>query len=87
MDEDKRSSVSQATTLEEIGEFWDTHDFTAYDTDAPDASFTFRRTIAIERELFESLEEQAQLRGVNVETLINLWLQQRLNEERERNAA
>jgi hypothetical protein len=87
MDEDKRSSVSQATTLEEIGEFWDTHDFTAYDTDAPDASFTFRRTIAIEMELFESLEEQAQLRGVNVETLINLWLQQRLNEEKERNAA
>ena len=87
MDENKRSSISQATTLEEIGEFWDTHDFTAYDTDAPDAPFIFRRTIAIEMELFESLEEQAQLRGVNVETLINLWLQQRLNEEKGRNAA
>lgn len=87
MDENERSSISQAITLEEMGDFWDTHDFTACDTDAPDAVFTFRRTIAIEMELFESLEEQAQRRGVNVETLINLWLQQKLNEEKERNAA
>ncbi len=87
MDTNERSSISQATTLEEIGEFWDTHDFTEYDTDAPDVSFTFRRTVAIEMALFESLEEQAQRRGVNVETLANLWLQQKLDEERERNAA
>jgi hypothetical protein len=28
--------------------FWGTHDFTDYDTDAPDVAVTFRRTIAIE---------------------------------------
>jgi hypothetical protein len=26
-----RSSISNATNLEEIGEFWDTHDFTEHD--------------------------------------------------------
>jgi len=33
------SSISKADSDEEIGEFWDTHDFTKFDTDAPDAEF------------------------------------------------
>ena len=39
MDEKKLSSISKADTLEKIGEFWDTHDFTDFDTDAPDVEF------------------------------------------------
>jgi hypothetical protein len=80
MDANKRSSISQAATLEEIGAFWDTHDFTDYDTEAPDVSVTFRRTIAIEMQLFEALEHEAHARGVSAETLANLWLQQKLDE-------
>ena len=52
MDADRLSSISKADTLEKMGEFWDTHDFTDFDTDAPD-----------------------------VETLVNLWLQQKLVEQ------
>jgi hypothetical protein len=38
---DSRSSISQAETLERIGEFWDTHDFTDYDDPAlPDVEMT-----------------------------------------------
>jgi hypothetical protein len=33
-------------------------------------------------ELFSALEKQAQQRGVQVETLANLWLQQKLVEQR-----
>lgn len=48
MDENRRSSISQADTLEEMGEFWDEHDFSEYDTDAPDVEFTILSTVAIE---------------------------------------
>jgi hypothetical protein len=44
MDENERSSISQAVTLEEMGEFWDEHDFTEYDTDAPDVEFAVLST-------------------------------------------
>jgi hypothetical protein len=81
MDANERSSISNAATIEEIGAFWDTHDFTEYDTDAPDVSFTIARAIQIEAELLAALEQQACLRDVSVETLVNLWLQQKLNEE------
>jgi hypothetical protein len=87
MDEIKRSSISHAATLEEIGAFWDAHDMTDYDTDAPDIEVTFRRAIAIEQQLFEAIAQEAQLRGVSPETLANLWLQQKLTEEKQRVAA
>jgi hypothetical protein len=81
MDANKRSSISNATTLEEIGAFWDAHDFTEYDTDAPDIPLTVARAVQIEAELLAALERQAHMRGVSLETLVNLWLQQKLNEE------
>ena len=81
MDASRLSSISQADTDEKIGEFWDTHDFTDFDTDAPDVEFEIVCTVPIERELFAALEEQAQKRGVQVETLVNLWLQQKLAEQ------
>lgn len=81
MAENKHSSISNASSLEEMGSFWETHDFTEYDTDAPDAEFTIARSVHIEAELFAALEQQAQQRGVSLETLVNLWLQQKLNEE------
>lgn len=81
MDENKLSSISKADTLEKMGEFWDTHDFTDFDTDAPDVEFEISCAVPIELDLLSSLEEQAHLRGVKVETLVNLWLQQKLAEQ------
>ena len=45
-----KSSISNAGTLEEMGEFWDTHDFTDFDTDRPDVEFTIAPTVSIETE-------------------------------------
>lgn len=82
MAENNRSSISQAETLEQIGEFWDTHDFTDYDDPTrPDIEITFSGAVAIEAELLAALDEQANRRGVTVETLVNLWLQQKLAEQ------
>lgn len=82
MGENKLSSVSKTDTLEKIGDFWDTHDFTEFDNlDAPDIEFKISCAVPVELELFTHLEKQARLRGVKVETLVNLWLQQKLTEQ------
>lgn len=82
MDANKRlSSISKADTLEKMGEFWDTHDFTDYDTGAPDVEFTVTCAVPIELDLYSSVEEQARRQGVTVETLVNLWVQQKLAEQ------
>jgi hypothetical protein len=76
------SSISQAGTLEKMGEFWDSHDFTDFDNPAtPDVEFQIACAVPIEVELLSAVEQQARLRGVQVETLINLWLQQKLAEQ------
>lgn len=83
MDENKNrvSSISKAGTLEKMGEFWDTHDFTDFDTDAPDVEFKISCAVPIEIDLLSLVEKQAHLRGIRVETLVNLWLQEKLAEE------
>jgi hypothetical protein len=82
MDANKLSSLSRADTDEKIGEFWDTHDFTKYDDpSAPDIEFETSHAVPIEPDLFLALQRQAEQRGVQVETLINLWLQQKLAEQ------
>jgi hypothetical protein len=81
MGEGRVSSISNADTLEKMGEFWDTHDFTDFDTDAPDVEFEISCAVPIEVDLLSSVEKQAHRRGVSVETLVNLWLQQKLEEQ------
>ena len=81
MDASKFSSISKAITDEKIGEFWDGHDFTDFDTDAPDIEFEVAYSVPLEVDLFSAIEKQAQQRGVKIETLVNLWLRQKLSEQ------
>jgi hypothetical protein len=81
MEENKLSSVSKADSDEKIGEFWDSHDFTEFDTDAPDAEFEVISTVPVQIELLNEIEAQAAKRGVKVETLVNRWLRQKIDEE------
>ena len=75
-----KSSISKASSYEEMGEFWDTHDFTEFDTDTPDVQFDISCAVPIDPDLLSAVEKQAHKRGLAVETLINLWLQQKLIE-------
>ena len=81
MEENRSSSISKADSDEKIGEFWDSHDFTEFDTNAPDATFDVISTVPVRLELLNEIEKQAVKRGVNIETLVNQWLQQKLDEE------
>lgn len=87
MAENKPSSSSNATTLDGMGAFWDTHDFIEHDPGGPDVVVTFRRMIAIEAQLWDAIAQEAQLRGVKIETLVNLWLQQKLVDHPPKRAA
>jgi hypothetical protein len=81
MEENRLSSTSKTDSDEKIGEFWDSHDLTEFDTDAPDAEFEIISTVPVQLELLTEIEKQANKRGVKVETLVNQWLRQRLDED------
>ena len=80
----KPTSISKSQSLEEIAEFWDTHSLADYGDQTHEVDFEVRaqprRRIAVAPELFEKIEQQARLRGLNPETLVNLWLAERLQE-------
>jgi hypothetical protein len=76
-----KSSISKAKSLEKMGEFWDKHDLTGFDdTNAPDVEFHIQAAIPIEPDLLSDIEELARTRGVNAETLVNLWLKEKIVE-------
>ncbi|MCI0398391.1 MAG: BrnA antitoxin family protein [Chloroflexi bacterium] len=86
MDENKeqeRSSISKATTLEELAEFWDTHSLADYWDETYEVEFEIRarrrRRVTLDPELYEKISKEAQLRGVEPETLVNLWLAERVS--------
>ena len=81
MAENRTSSISNAHTDEAIGDFWDSHDFTEFDRDAPDVDYSVSFAVPLEIGLFGAIEKEARRHGVNVETLVNLWLQQKLAEQ------
>ena len=70
-------------SLEEAAEFWDRHDVTDYDDLMTEVHFDVdlqRRTVltALEPELAKRVAEVAQRQGIATETLINLWLSEKL---------
>lgn len=81
MEENRLSSISKTDSDEKIGEFWDTHDFTEFDTVAPDAEFEIISTVPVQLELLTEIEKQADKRGMRVEVLVNQWLRQKLEED------
>lgn len=76
---ENKSSLSQADNYEMMGEFWDTHDFSDFDDPTrADVTFEIRDTIRIEAELLTKIEKMAAAKGIGTETLINLWLQEKV---------
>ncbi len=64
MDENSMSGISKASSDEQMGEFWDTHDFTDYDAGGPDVAFRVRCAVPVEADLLALVEQQARMRGV-----------------------
>ena len=75
-DGDDSCDSSQSRTIREMAEFWDTHDATDYDDQTQKVAIEFdletrHHYIAVDPELL------ARARGISLESLVNLWLQER----------
>lgn len=73
-----------SATIDQIAEFWDTHSTADYDDVMEDVTFeidiqeeTF--AVALVPELAEVIGRAAKARGVTTETLVNLWLAEKVN--------
>jgi len=83
MNEDRSTSISKARTLREIGDFWDSHDAADFEAQTYPVEFdvdiqTRQHYVAMDPDLLKQLRQEAQARGISAESLINLWLQERL---------
>ena len=82
-DNTQLTSISKASSLEEIGEFWDTHSLDDYWDQTHEVDFdvraTRRRRVTIDPTVYEQVEVEARTRGILPETLVNLWLMDRLH--------
>ncbi len=80
------TSLSKVATLEEIGDFWDTHSLADYWDQTHEVEFEIRvprrRRIALDPDVYAQIEAQARARGILPETLVNVWLIERLQQGR-----
>jgi hypothetical protein len=81
-----RRSLSKAKSYKEIGDFWDTHDLSDF-WDQPkkvELGVDIKSEIiyySLDKKLAEKVQSIAQRRGVSADTLINLWVQEKLQEQ------
>jgi len=81
-----KGSISKAKSYKEIGGFWDTHDLAEFWGQTKKASFEVDiesevTYYSMDKRLAEKVQAIAQERGVSADTLINLWVQEKLLEQ------
>ncbi len=81
-----KSTISQSHSPQQIGEYWDNHDLgevweqtepVAFEMEAGGEAIYF----PVETRLSQELRSLARQHGVSAETLLNLWLQERVAQE------
>jgi hypothetical protein len=78
---DQRSTISNACSPEEIGEYWDSHSLADHWEQTHEVEFEVRapHRITLDPEIYASLEQLAESRGVSLATLANSWLKEKLS--------
>ncbi|MCL4871340.1 MAG: BrnA antitoxin family protein [Anaerolineae bacterium] len=87
--EDRDPLPEYFASVEEMAEFWDTHDSADYEDymGSEDVAVEVNipkpltHRIAIEETLMHQLQSTARKRGISAETLVNLWLQEKISQE------
>jgi CopG antitoxin of type II toxin-antitoxin system len=84
---ENKSSISNASSYAEIGEFWDEHDLGEFEEQTYPVEFdvSIRKTskvyVPLEREVAEFLRTAAASQGVSTETLLNNWLKETIEQK------
>jgi len=81
----RQTSISKAGSLEEIDEFWDTHSLAdcwdqTHEVES-EVQAKRKRRVTIDPEVYSQVEIHARTRGILPETLVNLWLIERLKKQ------
>ncbi len=83
-----KASISKASSYQETGNFWEEHDLSDFWEQTKPVEFdvdiqTQRIYYPIDSELSGKIEEVARKHGITPETLINLWLYERIKQEKQ----
>ena len=83
---DVEKSISHGQSYQEIGEFWDNHDVSevweqTQPADCVVSGHAKTTYYPVESTLSQKLHAVAQQRGVSAQTLLNLWLQEKVTQE------
>ena len=82
----ERDPIPEFETLDDIAEFWDAHSTADYDDMTHEVQFHVQLravdgqplSIALLPELSKTIQELARVRGVSAETLVNVWLTEKV---------
>jgi hypothetical protein len=82
-----KSAISRAISYKEIGDFWDSHELTEVSVKTKEVFFDVDiksevTYYAVDNTLSEKIQALALKRGVPSDTLINLWVQEKLQEQK-----
>ena len=82
-----KSQISKGKSYHEIGEYWDTHDLGDVWEKTSPASFevdiqTQRQYFPLEKGLTEEIIKAARDKGISPETLLNLWIKEKVAEKK-----
>ena len=82
----ENNKIPDLISYEEMAEFWDTHSLADYWDYTEPAEFEIstharrRYLVSVDRDLLARLQKLARIRGLSIESLVNLLIEQRLIE-------
>lgn len=82
-----KSSISKARSYAEIGEYWDKHDLSDVWGKTKKVKFEIvtepeATYYPVERDLSAKIQSLAKKQGLSSDTLVNLWLEQKIKEQK-----
>ena len=82
---ENKNTISQAESYREIAEFWDAHSLAEFWEQTEPVEFKVdiqseATYYPLERQLSQQLAQAAYEHGVSAETLLNIWIQEKLAE-------
>ena len=82
-----KSSISKASSYQEMGQYWDQKDLDEIWDQTEPAEFSINlqsevNYYPIDSILSDKIRDLAKRHGVSPQTLLNLWVQERLQEEK-----
>ena len=84
----KINKIPKFKSTEEMAKFWDTHSFADYWDDLKDADMVFDLNkprdetvvLRLQKEMKMQLEKLARNKGLNLSTLVRMWLLEKMQE-------